>query len=211
MAGLLFAADQAVCGALESKRLAIWRAGKIRYAMKFYTMEVLNESDTVELTNPLAATDASYREHLQKLDLPRSLRAIADPYLVHDGLIARLTQSDDPSELSLTLRCGWLDVGYSSLKVRYDTPEILDEDLKCLVYVASNTITCRRFFGYHAYAHELDLLSDGRFQHSLLFPGVGSVAIRCESMLVRQTPTRSRRLPPYARRYVVERFGTRSG
>lgn len=185
--------------------------------MRFFTREFYQKKyhgDELEL-EALKDTYADAAKHLENLNLAPELKAIADPFYVDDALIARVRQGDYPPKLSVELRRGNLQIGYSDLAFDYVSPEVDDASLSALYQVADRTKSARRHYGMDAYCQEFDIEPDGRVVHSIIFHGDSEsgpfvVTVRCQSLKVRERPQDDRDLPPFRERYRIERLNASS-
>lgn len=185
--------------------------------MKFFTPEFYfaQYNDDQASLEALRKTYDDAHWHILTLSLPEEILAIADPFYVDDALVASVRQSDDPVGLELVLRRGNLQIGYSDLALKYETPEVDDESLQGLLRVANNARSEVRYGMTDAYCHEIDLDSEGRLVHSILFhspPGEPPTifTVKCSNLKVAERLRSGRSLPPFRRRYRIARFNASS-
>lgn len=169
--------------------------------MKFFTAErheKIYADDEVDLIEQMRA---EYEQRIEQIRprLPEDVAQITHPSELDDALIAQVWLKKKRKRLDLTMRCGDLNVGYYDLRFRYDNFELTEQELADLAKHAKATISCTHFSG-DAWCHEVDLLDDGRFEHSILFHHIWELEcyvfnIRCQDMQVRRTDRPSRKLP----------------
>lgn len=185
--------------------------------MKFFTPEFYEaqyENDDLEL-EALCKTYEEALRHLGTLSLPEDILAIADPFYVDDALVASVRQSDHPAALRLVLRRGHLQIGYSDLDLAYESPEVEDESLRGLLRIADNAKSNIRYGMTDAYCHEVDIDSEGRLVHSIIFHGVPGepptvFTAKCQRIEVAEQPRPGRTLPAFRQRYRIARLNASS-
>ena len=146
------------------------------------------------------AVFGKYRQHLAHLlpHLPPDVQTLATRTNLHDGLLHRLVADPQQASLSLTLRCGDLQVGYFDLELHYFqvlfTPS-LTEDLAGLIANPSNDDL--HYYGRRSEAlyDEVDMEEDW-FVHRILFESRNSdyqeLTVRFKQLHLRMTPRDSR-------------------
>lgn len=165
--------------------------------MKFFRLDVYNSRYCAnEKDCAWVAACNNYRHYLAGLQgvLPDRVMTLALLPGVHDGLVVVVKHDRCKHILSLTLRCGDLEMGYYDLILRYEEAEISSEDEQLLARIARSTKSNRRHES-DLYYHELDLTDNGRIEHRFLFhPGVW-FAIRCRSLVWDRIERPNRTLP----------------
>ncbi len=184
--------------------------------MKFFTVEL---ADSVggwdvkpEAINALRAANERYDARLQQIrdSLPPDLAAVAGAWELDDALVSELRQTDDPDEIRLVLRCGNSIDGYYDLEFVYTAPTTSDYDLITLLYVASKLRGEFSPADLDVWAHEIDLLPDGRLDHRIHFSYHGWIAIQSRTIAVTRTDRPDRELAPEADRFQIARFNVSS-
>ena len=83
--------------------------------MKFFTRSCANGESTEE---EAAAVPESYRHYLAKLDLPPPIAALSRVN-THDAYVLSVEHQPERSRLSVQLRCGDLQRGYSDVTIAF--------------------------------------------------------------------------------------------
>ena len=168
--------------------------------MKYFTLDFYRTRNDwytkPELPGPVEHPWKRYSRHLEEMEgnLPADLLALARQPGVDDGLVVLARHDRARRVLTLTLRCGYAQMGYYDLALRYEGADISPEHERTLVWIARTTRSDRRHEADVAY-HELDRAEDGRIEHRLLFHGGLWFAVRCEALRWARLPRRDRRLP----------------
>jgi hypothetical protein len=158
--------------------------------MRYFTLAVYNDDRRQH------ETSVAYIRHLDNMEgiLPRDVLELARMPGVDDGLVAEVRHNADQRVLTLTLRCGELQMGYFDLELRYVNAGILPEDARTLARIARTTRNADCYES-EVCVHELDVTGDGRIEHSFLFhPGI-SFAIYCRALTWERNPRPTRNLP----------------
>ena len=167
--------------------------------MRFFTPALFAAFDADELALYRAAAHA-YDEHLTTLRgvLPEGVLALTEPSGMEDGLIVRVEHDRFWNELTLTLRCGNLIVGYYDLFLFYEKAEVVHDEV--LTRIARTTLSDRRYDENLRY-QELDVAPDGGIEHRMIFTNASWFAIRCRSLDWERVPRPDRKLPRHRDRY----------
>lgn len=176
--------------------------------MKFFTLKSYFEDD-------LVTTGEGWREHVEQMReiLPESLIRFMDQDLVDDGLIVQVDHNREAQKLVLKMRCGNLQVGYYDLVITYKQAIITPDHDITLASIARSqeyNVEVHREDGtsyfaksnwYDVFAHELDITSEGYYEHRILFnPGVW-FAITCKNLTWKQIPRKGSRFVHLSERY----------
>ncbi len=115
----------------------------------------------------------SYQEHLSRHRsvLSGNIAKLATRISLHDGLVRRVVIDRRTVELKLELLCGDNQVGYFDLDLTYRGVQWDGFDLEVLERRARDRRT-------EILYDEVDVLSDGVFEHALLFWPEDEVSIR---------------------------------
>jgi hypothetical protein len=142
------------------------------------------------------ATVAAYRAHIDRLlpRLPQSLKTLVQDVSLHDGLIVRGDLDRRRDTFSLELRCGDLHVGYFDLELRYRGVNLGRLDVALLAKQARDP-------GIEILYDELDVVSEDRYLHSILFSTDDEIQIEFSTFDMTQTVRSDRSIP-----HVVDRF-----
>lgn len=137
-----------------------------------------------------------YARHLEEMRVVLSADVLALARLpgVDDALIVKVRHDRARRVLSLTLRAGYIGIGYYDLILTYQGAEITSEDEQMLALVARTTLHAWRHESDLAF-HELDMTEDGRIEHSLLFHPGRAFTIRCQTLVWVRLPRRDRNFP----------------
>lgn len=134
-----------------------------------------------ELLDDVAeAVPDKYRAHVDLLDLPPPLAALADAD-VHDGRILEVDQ--DADKLSLRLRVGDLHRGYAGLRLDYLDASLGSESRAALDAAQGSETEV-------LYA-EVDR-TGSRFEHRMLLWPAGEVVVTFADVEITSTPVASR-------------------
>ena len=155
--------------------------------MKFFDRDWL----TGELTDTeYEARFEKYYAHfdLIRVALPQSLVDLSESGVLHDALVEVVQVDSGHGRLVVELLGGYLQAGYRALHLRYDGME-LDDASRITLEQATLDPATEFLYG------ELDLRSDGRFEHRmLLWPyREVSVCFRAFDIVSIDRPTRQRR------------------
>jgi hypothetical protein len=156
--------------------------------MRWLTRD-LNGAGADELSDAVAAGQrAAYDRHRLAIlpRLPDDLRTLAaDPVhaparSLHDGRL-ETWQADLPDRLVLSVICGDLQRGYERLRIEYRHAELVGTDEHRLAGWLADPQT-------EWLEHEVDALSDGRFEHRHLLWPSGEFAVRFAEISVTAAP-----------------------
>jgi hypothetical protein len=137
--------------------------------MNFFTPKWYRDELTDE---EVIATLVAYDKHLESLEgrVQAEVISLAKMYGVKDGLIIEVVEESEKHHLTLTMLCGDIQIGYFDLTIRYEGASISPMDRWVLARIAH--LTENRRGNIDLAQHELDLMDDGRIEHSFLFhPG----------------------------------------
>ncbi len=142
------------------------------------------------------SVDHQYIHHLEEMQsvLPADVLTLAWLKGVEDALVVKVRHNRARRVLSLTLRAGYIGIGYYDLVLTYLGAEITPEDEQTLALVARTTLHAWRHES-DLFRHELDMTEDGRIEHSLLFHYGRAFTIRCENLVWVRLPRRDRNFP----------------
>ena len=169
--------------------------------MKYFTLDWYH---TVE--DNFDRQEAIYQQYLRHLDemqgvLPTDVLALARPKGVEDALVVKVRHDRTRRVLSLTLRAGYIGIGYYDLVLTYQGAEITPEDEQTLALVARTTRGAWRHESDLAF-HELNRTDDGRIEHSILFHYGRAFTIRCDALDWVRLPRPGRSFPRSFDRFV---------
>lgn len=150
--------------------------------------------------------EAIYQQYLRHLDemqgvLPTDVLALARLKGVEDALVVKVRHDRTRRVLSLTLRAGYIGIGYYDLVLTYQGAEITPEDEQTLALVARTTRGAWRHESDLVF-HELDRTDDGRIEHSILFHYGRAFTIRCDALDWVRLPRPGRSFPRSFDRFV---------
>ena len=150
--------------------------------------------------------EAIYQQYLRHLDemqgvLPTDVLALARLKGVEDALVVKVRHDRTRRVLSLTLRAGYIGIGYYDLVLTYQGAEIAPEDEQTLALVARTTRGAWRHESDLVF-HELDRTDDGRIEHSMLFHYGRAFIIRCDALVWVRLPRPGRSFPRPFDRFV---------
>ncbi len=162
--------------------------------MKYFTLDWYHAVD--DNFDRDRSASQQYTRHLEEMQgvLPADVLALARLPGVEDALVVKVRHDRARQILSLTLRAGYIGIGYYDLILNYQGAEITHEDEQVLALVARTTRDSRRHESDLA-RHELDMAEDGRIEHSMLFHPGRSFTIHCETLVWVWLPRRDRKFP----------------
>lgn len=149
--------------------------------MKFFTRAwwagEISEQDV-----PLA-----YAHHLNTITprLTDNIHNFIKTVRLHDGLFRQVTINHSQATLELQLRCGDLQNGYYDLLLQYQGTVLKLLDEQRLMLIAQDPKT-------EILYDEFDLLSDGSFEHSILFWPQHQISIVFENLTFEKTDHQNR-------------------
>ncbi len=169
--------------------------------MKYFTLDWYHTID-----ENFEKQKAIYQQYLRHLDerqdvLPTDVLALACLKGVEDALVVKVRHDRVRRVLSLTLRAGYIGIGYCDLVLTYRGAEIAPEDEQTLALVARTTRGAWRHESDLVF-HELDRTNDGRIEHSLLFHPGRVFTIRCDALAWVRLPRPGRNFPRSFDRFV---------
>lgn len=169
--------------------------------MKYFTLDWYHAVD--DDFNRDMSVYQQYRRHLEEMRavLPADVLALAHLPGVDDALIVKVRHDRTRRVLSLTLRAGYIGIGYCDLILTYRGAEITPEDEQMLALVARTTRDSRRHKSDLAF-HELDGAENRRIEHSILFHPGRAFTIRCDALVWVRLPRPSRSFPRSFDRFV---------
>jgi len=149
--------------------------------MKFLTRSWIRGELTDEQFDYAIST---YEQHLQMLQLPPDLVALADLH-VHDGLVLSCASDSAAKSLQLRLRCGDLHIGYFDAVLTFTRVTITAEDVRLLSAVVQAVPV-------EILTQEIDRLNDDHFECRWLLHPAGEAAIQFSSVTLdrRAVPNR---------------------
>ena len=165
--------------------------------MKFFTLKWYRERN---LKAEYSSVFSNYCKHLEVLKetLPASVIELANLPGVDDGLIVLVRHDRFRRRLTLTLRCGDLQMGYYDLVLTYEGAEISKTDewkLACLAKMSQ--VDKAPDIAYH----EVDTSDIGGVEHRVLFHNRGWFAIRCQELKWEKINVPDRILPTISKRF----------
>lgn len=162
--------------------------------MKYFTLDWYHAADD-DFDRDKAAHD-QYARHLEEMQgvLPADTLALARLLGVEDALVVKARHDRARQILSLTLRAGYIGIGYYDLILTYQGAEITPEDEQTLALVARTTLHAWRHES-DLVRHELDVTEDGRIEHSMLFHPGRAFTIRCHNLIWVRLPRPNRDFP----------------
>jgi hypothetical protein len=116
------------------------------------------------------AVAPAYRQHLEAIDLPQSVRDLAS-LNPHDAHILDVEQVPADDTLRLRLRCGDLQAGYFDVSVEFRGVTIRPANLQAL-------LEARRPAEFEILYDEVDRVGGGAFEYRLLIHPVGEVTFQ---------------------------------
>ncbi len=159
--------------------------------MKYFTLDWYGAiDDNFDRDRSAELQYARHREEMQGV-LPADVLALARLKGVEDALVVKVRHDRARRVLSLTLRAGYIGIGYYDLVLTYQGAEITPEDEHTLALVARTTLHAWRHES-DLVRHELDVTEDGRIEHGLLFHYGRVFTIRCEELIWVRLPRRDR-------------------
>lgn len=176
--------------------------------MKYFTRELydgLYRTRTVTDQN-LTQARHEYEQHLKSPvgQMPDDVLELARLPGTDDGLVVEVRLEVQAQHLSLTLRCGNLQLGYYDLFLPYEQAEITPRDLQELAGIVRATKTCWEYTN-DLYIDEIDLSDDGRIEHQLCFhTRYGDpiyITVRCGILYWQQISRPDRTLPELQDRF----------
>lgn len=165
--------------------------------MKFLTLDCYNSwYGDYEDSSRLYAAYQQYHRHLEAMEgiLPAEALELAKLQGTDDGLVVEVRHDREQNILTLTLRCGHLQMGYYDLILRYEDAEISAEDEKKLARIARTTVNDSRHESDLCF-QEVDVTEGGRIEHRLLFHYGVWFAIRCCALHWEKVDRPNRDLP----------------
>jgi hypothetical protein len=120
-----------------------------------------------------------YTEHITSLatTLPSAMRELAMGLNLHDGRVGRVVVDRRRRRVSLTLRIGDQQSGYSNLQLRYDSVALSRLDTRTLRAVVEDPASELLY-------DEVDRSDHGRFIHRMLFIPYRDVEIDFEQLSI---------------------------
>lgn len=164
--------------------------------MKFFTLDIYHKGYLGTGEDPLVTAGRRYAQHREQMKgiLPAEVLALAELPGVDDGLVIEVVHDREQRVLTLTMRCGDLQIGYYDLVLTYEDASITADHEWNLAQIARTTETDRVHRSDVAY-HEVDRTEDGQVEHRILFhPGIW-FATRCRALRWEQIPRPNRKLP----------------
>jgi len=128
--------------------------------MRFFTRNVVSgKMADVEVDRVYSA----YKQHIGAIvdTSPEDIAELAQTNL-HDGLIRRVVVDHGTHKLLLALRCGDLQAGYIDVDIRYSGITLTPQQSQVLLHRTYDRRT-------EILADEIDIFSNGRFVHRLIF------------------------------------------
>ena len=178
--------------------------------MKFFTQEYY-ESDNEVL---IRSAWRRYEQHLESLNgiFPNRILELARMRVeFHDALLAYVHRNYAAQQLTLTLRCGYLQVGYFDLKLRYSDAEISASHERSLEQIARTTRNHTQF-KMRSWTHEIDSTDNERIVHRIFFDSLALppcpsplwIEIVCRDLHWENTSRPNRELPRMRERFTRE-------
>lgn len=171
--------------------------------MKFLTVDVYNSwYNTYQDDSALKSAFQQYHQYLKSIEdiLPVPILMLAQLRGVDDGLVCKVTHDRIQQVLTITLRCGHLQMGYYDLILRYEEADISSEDEQTLIQIARTTKDESKH-KFDLYFHEVDITQDGRIEHRLLFHPGTWLAIRCRVLNWKKVDRPDQKLPRLRERF----------
>jgi len=113
-----------------------------------------------------------YSLHIKQIapKLPSTLLALNEISL-HDGLFKAVCLNSAAKSVSMTLRCGDLQVGYFDLYLNYENALVIDNTVAGLDSIMNNQ-------KYEIIYDEVGILEENRFEHGVLIYPEGELIIQ---------------------------------
>lgn len=149
--------------------------------MKFFTRDWCQGKMTDEEAEAVIPT---YQRHLDKLDLPESIRELAglNP---HDAYILDTEHEPREGTLRLRLRCGDLQIGYFDATLAFTHAILTSVD-------AATLVRARYPAKFEILYDEVDKVASAAFEYRLLLYPTGEVSIGFNQVAIARRPVADR-------------------
>jgi hypothetical protein len=162
--------------------------------MNFFTHVEFDREDLND--KAVRAIFERYARHLKRLKgfLSNHVLELAILEGIDDGLVVSVKQDMRKRTLTLTLRCGNLQIGYYDLRLKYRGVEVSDGDMRLIRHLQRVSRYRWECLTYH----ELDKTKDGLIEHRFQFYGSSNAvpfqefSIRCQSLHWETIPRENR-------------------